>query len=96
MKEGGNITGHLISTTHKVSPVPIGGLEVLLLLTCSVESERIFKLMKNFVNDLYDFDYTGQQTENNEEECGDDEEIDIKLTGQENTIENNENVIEID
>ena len=91
MEEGGNITGHLISTTHKVSPVPIGGLEVLLLLACSVESERIFKLMKNFVNDLYDL-----QTENNKEECGDDEEIDIKLTGEENTIENNENVIEKD
>ena len=58
MKEGGNITGRLISTTYKVSPVPTGGLEVLLLLTFSVKSERIFKLMKKFVNDLYDHDYS--------------------------------------
>ena len=54
MEEDGNITGHLISTTYKVSPIPAGGLEVPLLLTFSVKSERITKLMKRFVNDLYD------------------------------------------
>ena len=53
--------------------------------------------MKSFVNDLYDYDYTGEQAENNEEESGDDEEVDIKLKGERNaTNENNENVIEID
>ena len=53
--------------------------------------------MKSFVNDLYDYNYTGEQVENNAEESGDDEEIDIKLTGEENaTNENNENVIEMD
>ena len=53
--------------------------------------------MKRFVNDLYDCDYTGGQVENNKEESGDDEEINIKLTVEENaTNENNENVIEID
>ena len=51
--------------------------------------------MKSFVNDLYDYNYTGEQVENNAEESGDDEEIDIKLTGEENaTNENNENVTE--
>ena len=53
LKEGGNITGHLICTNYKVSPIPAGGLEVPLLLTFSVKSERIFELMKSFVNDLY-------------------------------------------
>ena len=53
--------------------------------------------MKSFFNDLYDYDHTGEHSENNEEDSGDDEEMDIKLTGEENaTIENNENVIEID
>ena len=33
--------------------------------------------MKSFVNDLYEYDYTGKQAKNNEEESGDDEEIDI-------------------
>ena len=97
MEEGGNITGHLISATCKVSPIPVGSLEVSLLLTFSVKSERMFKLMKIFVNDLYDYDYIGEQAENNEEESGDDEEVDMKLIGEENaTNENNENVIEID
>ena len=80
-----------------MSLIPAGGLEVLLLPKFSVKSERIFKLMKSFVNDLYYYDYTGEQVENNEEESGDDEEINIKLSGEENaTNENNENVIEID
>ena len=53
--------------------------------------------MKSFFNDLYDHGYTGEQGENNNEERGDDEEIDIKLTGEENaTNENNEDAIEID
>ena len=51
----------------------------------------------SFVNDLCDYNYTGQLVENNDEESGDEEEIDKKLTGEENaTNENNENVIEMD
>ena len=97
MEEGGNITGHLTSTTYNVSPIPASGLEVPLLLTFSVKNERIIKLMKRFVNDLYDYAYTGEYAENIEEESGDDEKINIKLTGEEHvTKENNENVIEID
>ena len=97
MEEGGNITGHLICTNYKVSPIPADCLEVPLLLKFSVKSERIFKLMKSFVNDLYDYDYTGEQAENSEEENGDNEEVCIKLTGEENAAnENNGNVIEID
>ena len=96
LKEGGNITGHLICTNYKVSPIPAGGLEVPLLLTFSVKSEIIFELMKSFVNDLYEYDYTGEQTKNNEEESSDDEEIDIQITVEENaTNEYNKNVIEI-
>ena len=97
MEETGNISGNLISKTYKVSPIPAGGLKVPLLRTFSVKNERIFKLMKSFVNDLYDYDYTGEQAEKNEEESGDEEEIDIKVKGEGNaTNENNENVIEID
>ena len=57
----------------------------------------MFQLMKSFVNDLYDNDYTGEQAEYNEEQNGDNEEIDIKINGEGNaTNENNENVIEIE
>ena len=61
-----------------LSPILVGGLEVPLLRAFSVKGERIFKSMKSFVNDLYDYDYIGEQAENNEEESCDDEEIDIK------------------
>ena len=47
MEEGGNIIGHFIFVTYKVSPFPAGGLEVLLLLTFFIKNERIFKLMKD-------------------------------------------------
>ena len=84
LKEDGNITGHLICTNYKESPIPAGGLEVPLQLTFSVKSERIFELMKSFVNYLYEYDYTGEQEKNNEEESSDDEQIDIQITVEEN------------
>ena len=53
--------------------------------------------MKSFINDLYDYDCTEEQAENNEEESGDDEEINRELKGERSaTNENNKNVIEID
>ena len=48
MEESGNITGHLISATYKVSPIPVSGLEV------HVKRGSIFKLKKSFANDSYD------------------------------------------
>ena len=97
LKDGGNISGHLICTNYKVSPIPAGGLEVMWLLDFSVKSEKIFELMKNFVNDLYEYDHTGEQAKHNKEESSDNEEIDIQITAEENaTNENNKNVIEID
>ena len=63
MEEGRNITGHLISTTYKVSLI-------LLLPTFPFKSDRIFKLLKSFVNDLNYYDYTGELAENKEEESG--------------------------
>ena len=97
MEEGANITGRLISTNYKVSPILAGDLEAPLLLTFSFKSERILRKMRSFVNDLYDYEYTGEQAESNEEESGCNEETDVKLRGQKNvTNENNENVTEID
>ena len=84
LKKGGNITGHLICTNYKISPIPVGGLKVPLLLAFSVKSERMFELMKSFVNDLYEYNYTGEQAKNNEEESSDDEEIYIQITVEEN------------
>ena len=54
--------------------------------------------MKSFVNDLYEYNYTGEQAKkNNEEDSSDNEEIDIQITVEENAKnENNKNAIEID
>ena len=52
MEEGDNITGHLISTTCKVSGIPADSLQVTLLLTFSVKSEIRPKLMKGFVSGI--------------------------------------------
>ena len=46
MKEGGEISGYLVSTNYKPSPIPAGGLEVPLLLAFSVKNEQIFEQMK--------------------------------------------------
>ena len=93
METGGNITEHLTPATYKASPIPADDLKVHLLLTFSVKIEGIFKL----INDLFDYEYTGQEAENNKEQSGDDKEINIKLTGEENAKnKNNENVIDID
>ena len=40
--------------------------------------------MRDFVSDLYDYNYNGAQQENSEEESDDDEEINRKLKGEEN------------
>jgi len=53
IKEGGQISGHLVSTNYKPSPIPAGGLEVPLLLTFSVNNENIFNQMKEFASTLY-------------------------------------------
>ena len=46
IQEGESISGQLLSTNYKVSPIPAGGLEVPLLLTFSVIEDRIFSLIK--------------------------------------------------
>ena len=58
MKEGGEISGYLVSSNYKPSPIPAGRLEVPLLLTFSVKNEQIFEQMKEFVTTLYDYKYT--------------------------------------
>ena len=39
-----------------------------------LKSEKIFKLMESFLNDLHSCDYTGRQEENNKEESVNGEE----------------------
>ena len=56
-----------------------GGLEIPLLLTSSCPEQKTFEKMKNFVDSLYDYDYSGV----NDEESSDEEEAAIVIeTGQ--------------
>ena len=53
--------------------------------------------MNSFFNDLYGYNYAGQQAKNNKEESSNNEEIYIQITIEENgTNENNKSFIEID
>ena len=79
IKEGGSISGHLLSTNYKVSPIPAGGLEVPLLLTFTVKEDRIFFLMNDFINNLYDYDYTGEKEDKKNDGSDDDDEIEIVI-----------------
>ena len=80
MKEGGEISGYLVSTNYKPSPIPAGRLEVPVLLTFSVKNEQIFEQMKEFVTTLYDHGYTGMKEDEREDEDGDDKNvIEVKL-----------------
>ena len=79
IQEGGSISGHLLSTNYKVSPIPAGGLELPLLLTFSVIEDKIFSLMKDFVKNLYDYHYTGEHKSKDDKESDDDDEIEIVI-----------------
>ena len=48
--QGGSVTGTVMDTVPKVSPIPEGGLEVPLLLHVTYSKKRIIKKMKEFVN----------------------------------------------
>ena len=69
--EGGLINGSVISTKYRPSHIPSGGLEILLSLKFSCPEQKTFEKMKNFVDYLYDYDYSGVNDgdSSNEEEA---------------------------
>ena len=97
MKEGGEISGYLVSTNYKPSPIPTGGLEVPLLLTFSVNNEQTFEQMKEFVTTLYDYEYTGMKEDESEDEDSDDENvIEVKLNNGEGQTGPGQTAIELE
>ena len=54
MKLGGNVSGCVLSTMYKPSPIPEWGLEIPLTVTFEHESEHILNQMKTFVIENYD------------------------------------------
>ena len=97
MKEGGEISGYLVSTNYKPSPIPAGGLEVPLLLTFSVKNEQIFEQMKEFVTTLYDYEYKGMNEDESKDEDSDDENvIELKLSDGEGQTGPRQTTIELE
>ena len=66
--EGGFVNGSVISTKYRPWPIPSGGLEILLLLKFSCPEQKTFEKMKNFVDSLYDYNYSGVNDEKSSEE----------------------------
>ena len=79
IKEGGVITGHVVSTNHKVSPIPAVVLEIPVLLTFSVEQKRIHEMMNEFVGYLYGYNYCAQKDNNDQINDDSDKEIIVSL-----------------
>ena len=97
MKEAGKISGCLVSTNYKPSPILAGGLEVPLLLTFSVKNEQIFEQMKEFVTTLYDYEYTGMKEDESKDEDSDDGNvIEIKLNDGEGQTGSGQTKIELE
>ena len=70
-KEGGLITRSVLSVKYRPSPIPSGGLEIPLLLKFCCSKFIVFKKMKQFVKELYDYEFAG---EIKDEESEDEEE----------------------
>ena len=70
--EGGKVIGHVKSLTYRPSPIPLGGLEILLQPTFTCDDKLTLDLMNGIVKSLCDWKYTGLVQDNNDED--DDEE----------------------
>ena len=75
---GGEISGTAEDSKPRRSPIPSGGLEIKLNLTFKGRGDLIDKL-KLLLRDAYNWDYTGEQTqdEGNDNEDDDNEENDF-------------------
>ena len=74
--EDGRINEHAKSLTCRPSPIPSGGLEILIQLTFSCRQTDTLEIMNAFVNILYNWSYTGiVNPEENDEENADDEDF---------------------
>ena len=78
-EEGGSIDGSVLLTCYHRSPIPSGGLEILLMMTFRSPRYIIYQKMKDFMTKLYCcYDYK-PVTENVESDSDSDEfHIEIK------------------
>ena len=50
----------VLSVKYWPSPIPLAGLEIALILKFSCSKSLIFLKMKQFVNELYDYEFTAE------------------------------------
>ena len=78
-KENGKVFANLTSMKYKASPILSEGLKVPLSLTFSCKEKWAFDTMEEFIQNLYTFEYSGNQsvdTSNSEGEEEDDYQSD--------------------
>ena len=81
-KERERISDNVKSLNYKPLPIPSGSLEVPLLFIFSCPEKWVQNKMKDFINDLNTYDFTGIiHNDNNSDES--DIEIDLELTEKE-------------
>ena len=61
-REDGFVNGSVISTKYRPLLITSGGLEIPLLLKFLCPEQKTFEKMNNFVDCLYDYDYSGLTT----------------------------------
>ena len=67
--ERGAVSGTVVSTQYRTSPIPAGGLEIPLLLRFECPDEDTIRKMKWFVVNLYEYNFECRRTE-----CDDDDD----------------------
>ena len=79
-EEGGQVCGTVMSVVYRSSPIPGGGLEIPLNLTFKCNEATTVIKMKNFVREMYDYNYLEKMVDDDEDDLEDEhyEIIDIQ------------------
>ena len=68
-KKEGCINGKVLSVKYQPSPIPSAGLEIPMILKFNCSKSGTFLKMKQLVNELFDYEFTGNvKIEQNEDE----------------------------
>ena len=67
-EEGGQVCGTVMSVVYRSSPIPGGGLEIPLNLTFKCNEATTVIKMKNFVREMYDYNYLEKMVDDDEDD----------------------------
>ena len=67
-EEGGQVCGTVMSVVYRSSPIPGGGLEIPLNLTFKCNEATTVIKMKNFVREMYDYNYLEKMDDDDEDD----------------------------